>query len=753
MRFTTIISTIRFALLFSCLAGSILHAQDTGNDYEDLYEQIRILAWSSGYNDVTPPEKQIKTLRLRDYKKAVAAYFWGLPLVEMHRSQKAVLGKYHLQPNDLYTPYDRNFGTSVVSPNLDVLNATGFIGFDDDHSAFVLTVPDTQYQPDTADSRGTFNVIQLLDAYTNVVESFGTRTDGSNSGGNFLIYGPDYDTTLPLPDGIIQQVGVETNQAWLIGRMAVDAYAENKLLGHPKSEYQEKIDPNSVVDLTLTRGREHTYKYGLTPLESFEQGDITATEKDPYPYTDPRGPEPLWDDMALVNFPMFGDYVTDDNGSTQHWTPHDILTYLGKSIAPDSMLDYTPPPPPGDPTPDPPPPPYANRTIFKEFESIGLTVGQYHPPPVTLGNVNDGVYAAAEFMGYLAKNLNKIPTDPSNPYADSPWTVQTDLGSYDTDPGGWINAAVVAAVGLGANWPDDGIYPVTDVDGDGNTLNGKKDYSLTFPAGELPPVIEDDSKNPLGFWSLTIYHEDGYIFQDPDPTKAPTNPFYDEKAPTNPFYDDQVHSLGSMQLDNLHGEDLDTTEVTFYLQNDQPTNDDHLPYWLPVPEGDFQVMMRVYYPDKDQFDAPLDSPSHYPLPDVVKTIPEPTTLLLALLALTAAPLRVRHGFMFGGSELPKPKFSRTNPAGDTYHKSHRTPNLAHKGDGLKRHLSLLVVVVVLVGAGQVKGGNTVGCDRITKQRQPRITPSRKSSYSRGNRGTAISIKPPRTQEKQGRILP
>ena len=46
-----------------------------------------------------------------------------------------------------------------------------------------------------------------------------------------------------------------------------------------------------------------------------------------------------------------------------------------------------------------------------------------------------------------------------------------------------------------------------------------------------------------------------------------------------------------------------------------------------------------------------------------------------------------------------------------------------------------------------------GCDRTTKQRQPRITPSRKSSYSRGNRGTAISIKPPRTQEKQGRILP
>ena len=214
MRFTTIISTICFALLFSCLAGSILHAQDTGNDYEDLYEQIRILAWSSGFNDVTPPGKQIKTLRLRDYKKAVAAYFWGLPLVEMRRSQEAIFGQYDLDANELYTPADRNLGTSVVAPNLDVLNATGFIDFSsdklaDNKRAIVLTVPNTQNE---ALDKGTYNIIQVLDAYTNVRGSFGTRPDSKtpdyqpNEGGNFLISGPDYE-------GVVGRFGIRKRYA------------------------------------------------------------------------------------------------------------------------------------------------------------------------------------------------------------------------------------------------------------------------------------------------------------------------------------------------------------------------------------------------------------------------------------------------------------------------------------------------------------------------------------------------------------
>ena len=472
----------------------------------------------------------------------------------------------------------------------------------------------------------------MLDAYTNVRGSFGTRPDSNtpdyqpNEGGNFLISGPDYEGGIPaeLVGDIVAEHQIPTNQAWLIGRMAVDAYAE--ITGTPYYNYVEARRETSL-DLSIEAGRSYTYKYGITPLESFEQDKkVNPTLKDlivnPYsndgdPYHT-RFPNPNWDKTDPENFPMFGDDVgpiVDNNGIAPYWTPGDILTYVGDSIDPASMPEKN------------------NQIIFDQFDSIGLRVGQYQPPLVTLGDVNDGVLAAAEFMGYLAENLDKIPAgDDPGPYAASPWTVQTDLGDYHTDSEGWIQAAVVAAVGLGANLAEDGIYPVTKVGGEDDPLNGQNNYSLTFPADKLPPIIKDGSGNPLGYWSVTIYDENGDIFQRDDAGNL---------ALKNPFYGDQVYSLGSMQLDNLLGEDLVNTAVKFYLQHDQPTDDDRLPYWLPVPDGKFQVMMRVYYPDTDRFDAPLDSPIHYPLPDVVKTIPEPTTLLLALLALVAAPLRVR----------------------------------------------------------------------------------------------------------------
>ena len=574
--------------------------------FEDIYEQIRTLAYITGYNNDETTQRPIQLLPLRpsSYRKAVAAYFWGLPLVEMRRSQLAILGKYDLDANDLYTPSDRNLGTSVVAPNLDVLNATGFIDFKE-HSAFVLTVPDTRYENDT---RGTFNVIQLLDAYTNVQGSFGTRQpdddpayDGHpiNSGGNFLIYGPDFDGDIPadLADDIIQKYPVETNQAWLIGRMAVDAYSEPE--NTKESDYYQMIE-NPPGNLTISDGRELTYQYGVTPLEFFDpDGPTTPTKQDPEIGT-PREPDPPWPEDAPENFPMFGDYMT---GNDPVWTPDDFLTYLGESIDPDTMLDYIPPSPSAENNPSADSNSlYANRTIFEEFESIGLTVGQYQPPSHSLENVNEGVLAAAEFMGYLSDNLASLPAD-DGPYADSPWTVQTDLGRYSTDPDGWITAAVVSAVGMGANQAEDGIYPITNVDGDGALLKGQEhNYSLTFPAGELPPVLADDNGNLLGYWSVTVYDENGYIFK--------------ESAPLNYFYNDNVYSLGSMQLENLHDEDLINTPVTFYLQHDPPTNADDLPYWIPVPEDNFQVLMRIYYPDTDRFEAPLDSPSHYSLPNV-----------------------------------------------------------------------------------------------------------------------------------------
>ncbi len=76
------------------------------------------------------------------------------------------------------------------------------------------------------------------------------------------------------------------------------------------------------------------------------------------------------------------------------------------------------------------------------------------------------------------------------------WTVMTTgMGSYGTY---YRLRATVTAIGLGANLPQDAVYPVAEVDADGKPFDGSKRYVMHFPAGQLPPVD--------GFWSLTMYN-------------------------------------------------------------------------------------------------------------------------------------------------------------------------------------------------------------------------------------------------------
>ncbi len=64
--------------------------------------------------------------------------------------------------------------------------------------------------------------------------------------------------------------------------------------------------------------------------------------------------------------------------------------------------------------------------------------------------------------------------------------------------GDWLKRAAVAKAGIYANDPAEAIYPMTRRDSNGQTLDGSKhNYTLTFAAGEFPPVD--------AFWSITRY--------------------------------------------------------------------------------------------------------------------------------------------------------------------------------------------------------------------------------------------------------
>jgi hypothetical protein len=94
--------------------------------------------------------------------------------------------------------------------------------------------------------------------------------------------------------------------------------------------------------------------------------------------------------------------------------------------------------------------------------------------------------------------------------------IMTSLGTAGTRTNGWmilkdnigvygnayLQRAVVALVGLGANPPEDAVYPMLTADAEGDPITGERNYVLHFDADELPPVA--------AFWSVTMYDSEGY---------------------------------------------------------------------------------------------------------------------------------------------------------------------------------------------------------------------------------------------------
>jgi len=138
------------------------------------------------------------------------------------------------------------------------------------------------------------------------------------------------------------------------------------------------------------------------------------------------------------------------------------------------------------------------------------------------------------------------------------WTVTTETGLYGTD---YLQRALVTAIGLGANRPQDAVYPIAEVDADGKRLNGANRYVLHFPKGQTPPAC--------GFWSLTMYNAE-YFFV------------------ANPLNRYTLSSRFKFKY-NRDG------SLDFYIQNEPPVRDKESD-WLPAPKGDFVLMLRLYWP-------------------------------------------------------------------------------------------------------------------------------------------------------------
>ena len=140
------------------------------------------------------------------------------------------------------------------------------------------------------------------------------------------------------------------------------------------------------------------------------------------------------------------------------------------------------------------------------------------------------------------------------------WAFTTKTGLYGTD---YLMRALVTAIGLGANRPQDAVYPTSKVDADGRKYSGANKYVMRFPKGQLPPAA--------GFWSLTMY-DSRYFFVN------------------NPL---NRYSISARQ--NLKTNPDGSTDL--YIQKDSPGKDKES-NWLPASADEFILMLRLYWPQE-----------------------------------------------------------------------------------------------------------------------------------------------------------
>jgi hypothetical protein len=207
------------------------------------------------------------------------------------------------------------------------------------------------------------------------------------------------------------------------------------------------------------------------------------------------------------------------------------------------------------------PPHITDQPIVARMRRIGIVPGQSFDVIKT----DPAVLRALERAALDAhKNMQaKIPTLAR---VVNGWQMNTDtMGVYGDY---YLKRAIVAMVGLGANLPEDAVYPLNLGDADGKPLTGANKYVLHFAKSEIPPAA--------AFWSITLYDKSGF----PTANGLNRNAIGDRDALT-------FNSDGSVDL---------------YFQNESPGLDQES-NWLPAPTGDFNLTMRLYAPKLEVLDG------------------------------------------------------------------------------------------------------------------------------------------------------
>jgi hypothetical protein len=210
------------------------------------------------------------------------------------------------------------------------------------------------------------------------------------------------------------------------------------------------------------------------------------------------------------------------------------------------------------------------KALRERFASIGIGPdGGFDPDTMNAEDVQavrDGMAdALAELATFQQEKINTGQVTSADLFG-SP----KELGDN------YLYRMAAAVLGIYGNVAKEAMYPVIATDSANAPLSGANAYALRFAPGQLPPVN--------AFWSITMY-----------------------KMPESLLVDNPIdrYLINSPMLPGLI-KDADGG-VTIDVQNQSP-GPDREANWLPAPEGSFQMILRLYWPNEAALDGEWTPP-------------------------------------------------------------------------------------------------------------------------------------------------
>lgn len=322
----------------------------------------------------------------------------------------------------------------IANPNPDMLFSSAWL--DLSTGPLVLSVPDL---------RDRYCMLPVLDAWTNIIATPGTRTTGREPA-RYAIVGPYWHGT--LPEGV-PALRSPTESAWILAR----------------TELTDDADTTHAIQ----------DGYHLAPLTTVRSGH-TANDSDGQAVDSDR----IDNSIGGTRDPA----SRSDTNSTAvaATTPAEQVTRMdpGEFFGLLALLMVDSPPRPAD------------DDFVTRMGRIGILTGERYDWAGLDRPVREAIIRGTR----RALAGLQSPAGPGHrpDSVHNGWTVPLDLGEYGTD---YARRARVAWIGLGANRPEDAVYAVSHRDSAQRPYHGAHRYTLHFGPGQAPPVE--------AFWSLSAY--------------------------------------------------------------------------------------------------------------------------------------------------------------------------------------------------------------------------------------------------------